>query len=106
MKWLYISETNKQVGCTPEENYDPRYYDLPYVSCYEDQENYNELLAYIEANFSGDYCLVAFDEVLFTENYDLQEFMQEETFCSPVWFDVCSGEKSVADELHEAGFVW
>lgn len=107
-KKLYISCENRLLGYTPEENYDPCYYDLTYRCdpyTYEDiDEPDPEIIEYINENF-GEHSYLACGATIYTENYDVQKFLQNEYF-KPMWFDVHENHGSVADILSKEGWEW
>lgn len=107
-KEIYLSAENIRLGHTPENDYDPRYYDLSWwdeEGCYRDDTPDPEVMEYIESNFD-DYRIECYSAI-YTEDYRLMEFLQEETFYgTPVWFDVVSPDKHVYDELEEEGWTW
>lgn len=108
-KYLYLSKNNINLGYTPENDYDPRYYDLSYVDedgYYRDEPD-PEVIEYIDGNFGELSYTYATGGCIYTENYDVMQFLQEETwYGEPVWFDVVSPDKPVADELRADGWTW
>lgn len=105
-KELYISDKCHRLGYTPENDYDPRYYDLG--SDKEDNpELYNEILSCIN-NECGllSYQLMCWDEVIYTHNYDVMKLLQDGFDIDPMWFDVAGDDVSTVDELHNDSWVW
>lgn len=103
-KQLYLSNDNINSGYTPENGYDPRYYDLSYVG--EDGILYDEpdpeVIDYIDNTFGAYAYSHACYGCIYTENYDVMQFLQEETFYGqPVWFD-----DNVMAELKNDGWNW
>lgn len=108
-KELYLSNQNRNLEYTPEKDYDPRYYDL----CYCDEVGYwhdepdPEVIEYIDSEFGKDSYRLIIGGMIYTEDYDVMMFLQEETFYgTPVWFDIVEPDKHIADELHDDGWMW
>lgn len=108
-KELYISNNNIRYEHTPENDYDPRYYDLSYydeMGYWHDEPNI-EVIEYIDEKFGKHSYQWVTGGVIYTENYDVMMFLQEETlYGTPVWFDIVEPDKHIADELREDGWVW
>lgn len=108
-KELYISNQNRKFKHTPEEDYDPRYYDLGY---YDENEYWHdepdpEMIEYIDSEFGKDSYRLIIDGVIYTEDYDVMIFLQEETiYSTPVWFDIVEPDKHIVDELRDDGWTW
>lgn len=108
-KELYISNDNIKYEYTPENDYDPRFYDLSYCDemGYFNDEPEPEVMEYIDDTFGENSYRLAVGGVIYTENYDVMMFLQEETFYGmPVWFDIVEPNKHIADELRDDGWVW
>ena len=108
-KELYISNDNIKCEYTPENDYDPRFYDLSYMDemGYFNDEPDPEVMGYIDNTFGENSYRLAIGGVIYTENYDVMMFLQEETFYGmPVWFDIVEPDKYIADELRDDGWVW
>lgn len=105
-KKLYINSDNRGMDCTPENDYDPRYYDLGH-EMYNEPELYAEIINGVEDKFGSDsYDLMSFDEVVYTENYNVMKFLQDDYGISPTWFDVAGDDVSTVDELRADGWEW
>lgn len=108
-KRLYISNYNRDNGYTPENDYDPRYYDLSYVDdndCVIDESD-PEIINTIIERFGEDSFSDACYGCIYTENYDVMKFLQEETiYGEPIWFDTAGGDVSTIKELGEEGWTW
>lgn len=100
-KKLYISEGNRKMGYTPENDHDPRYYDAGDVIGFKE-------LCYITDKYGvGSYCIpIPSESVLYTENYDVMKFLQNDCEIEPMWFDVCGDDVSTVDELKADGWTW
>lgn len=105
-KMLYISNDNYRLGYTPENDYDPRYYDLASWREYDDGY-YGEILNTLNDRFgSSSYQLISYDDVVYTENYDVMRVMQDEFGITPMWFDVTGDDVGTVDELEGDGWEW
>lgn len=108
-KQLYISDENRKYNQTPKNDFDPRYYDLCYCNenGYWNEEPDPEVIEYINDEFGEDSYRLIIDGVIYTEDYDVMMFLQEETiYTTPVWFDIVEPDKHIADELYAAGWTW
>ena len=108
-KQLYISEENRNLNQTPEYDYDPRYYFLGYcdeMGYWHDKPD-PEVIDYIDDRFGNDSYQVVMGGTIYTEDYDVMMFLQEETFYgTPEWFDIVSPDKHVYEKLHDDGWTW
>ena len=96
-------------GCYARNNYDPRYYDIGFEMDCEDKDC-NEITAIIKCvddMFGSDsYELICLDEVIYTEDYDVMKYLQDDCGIIPAWFDVVSYDTPFVDELRIDGWVW
>lgn len=96
---LYISDWCRKAGYTPENDYDPRYYDAGGSMSMDD-------LCYIGEEFGYDSFSIPIDTVLYTENPNVMRYMQDDALIAPMWFDVCGDDVNTVDELHKSGWTW
>lgn len=96
---LYISDWCRKAGCTPENDYDPRYYDAGGSLSLKD-------LCYIGKEFGYDSFFISFDNVLYTENINVMRYMQDDAHTLPMWFGVCGDDVNIVDKLHKFGWTW
>lgn len=108
-KRLYISEYYRKIGCTPENGYDPRYYDVSLI----DDEGVvfvnADIIAELNYTFGDNrYEVINVDSIpcVYTEDTYVMEFMQDSSQYDMVSFESVDGEYSVAEELNNEGFVW
>lgn len=108
-KELYISNENRNLNQTPENDYDPRHYDLSYCDeiGYWNDEPDPEVIEYIDDTFGEDSYRWITGGVIYTEDYDVMMFLQEETiYGTPIWFDIVAPDKHVYEELKDDGWTW
>lgn len=108
-KKLYVSDDNRKNNWTPENDYDPRFYDLSYCdeNGYYNDEPDPEVTEYIDNTFGEDSYRWITGGVIYTEDYNIMMFLQEETiYGTPVWFDIVEPDKHIADELRNDGWTW
>lgn len=106
---LYISDWCRKAGYIPENDYDPRYYDIGSALDYEykDYDGITKVIEDVHDKFGADsYELICFDEVVYTENYDVMRYLQDDILIAPMWFDVCGDDVNTVDELHKSGWTW
>lgn len=104
-KQLYISNDNINNNQTPEYGYDPRYYYLGYCDemGYWHDEPDPEVIDHIDDRFGNDSYQVVMGGTIYTEDYDVMMFLQEETFYgTPERYD----GKHVDKELCDDGWTW
>lgn len=105
-KKLYISEGNRKSGHTPENDYDPRYYDIG-SDKYDNPELYADIIKLINNECGSlSYQLICWDEVVYTHNYDVMKLLQDDCGIEPMWFDIAGDDVSTVDELRAAGWTW
>lgn len=105
-KKLYISDGNRKMGYTPENDHDPRYYDPGFEM--NDDIEYCQAFVDVVCN-KPDTSAIIYDDVfyyIYTENYDVMKFLQDDCGIEPMWFDVCGDDVSTVDELRHAGWTW
>ena len=98
-KKLYISDWCRKAGYTPENDYDPRYYDTGDSMSTVD-------LSYIAETFGYDSFSIPIDTMLYTENTNVMRYMQDDELIEPMWFDVCGDDVNTVDELRNDGWTW
>lgn len=106
---LYISDWCRKAGYTPENDYDPRYYDIGSALDYEykDYDGITKVIEDVHDKFGADsYELICFDEVVYTENYDVMRYLQDDILIAPMWFDIAGDDINTVDELHKSGWTW
>lgn len=96
---LYISDWCRKAGYTPENDYDPRYYDTDVSLSMDD-------LYHIGEEFGYDSFSIPVDTVLYTENPNVMRYIQDDAHIAPMWFDVCGDDVNTVDELHKSGWEW
>ena len=108
-KELYISDGNRRMGYTPENDYDPRYYDLCWFdidgNCI-DSEPHPDVIDYLDIMFGGDSYDIVCGSVIYTDNVNIMKFLQEGCMYDPVWFDIAGDDVSTVDELRAFGWTW
>lgn len=106
---LYINEENRRMGYTPENDYDPRYYDLSWVdtngNCI-DSEPYPSMIEELDNMFGSDSYYIICGCILYTDNVEIMKFLQECCLLVPMWFDIAGDDVSTVDELCNNGWTW
>ena len=106
---LYISDWCRKAGYTPENDYDPRCYDIGSALDYEykDYDGIAKVIEDMHDKFGDDsYELICFDEAVHTYNYDVMKFLQDDCGIAPMWFDVRGDDALIAYDLHKSGWTW
>lgn len=103
-KELYISDGCRRLGYTPENDYDPRYYEIGCGDSFDEADL--EIVESINRWFGEDSYNVVCDTVIYTENQEVMRCMQDDYGIAPMWFDVCGDDVTTVDELHRDDWTW